>query len=59
MLLNHYGAQKAKVFEYPTNAKCYGDTRNYKEWIPQITEEIDYYKAGQPCTDYASLGKHR
>lgn len=50
------GKQKALAFQDLTNAKCYGDTRNYESWI-HLIDEPDYVKAGQPCTDYASLGK--
>ena len=51
------GAVKASLFSDLTGARCYGDTRAWREWVPLITEGIDYLKAGQPCTDYASLGK--
>ena len=53
------GAAKARLIEDLTSARCYGDTRDWKQWCDQIPSEIDYLKSGQPCTDYASLGKRQ
>ena len=53
------GAAKARLIEDLTSARCYGDTRDWKQWCDQIPGEIDYLKSGQPCTDYASLGKRQ
>ena len=51
------GRCKAGLFTDLSGARCYGDTRAWREWVDLIGEDIDYLKAGQPCTDYASLGK--
>ena len=53
------GAAKARLFEDLTGAPCFGDTRAWKDWVHLISNEVDYMKSGQPCTDYASLGKRQ
>ena len=50
------GRVKAKVFEDVSSAKCLGDARDWRKWSKNLIGLIDYYKAGMPCTDYASLG---
>ena len=53
------GAMKGRLFEYITGAPCHGNAREWRTWSKRFTPgEIDYYKAGMPCTDYASLGSH-
>ena len=53
------GRLKGRLFEDLTQAKCWGDTRLYKEWGPKVLaifKVLHYFKAGQPCPDYSSLG---
>ena len=45
------GRQKAKLFEDLTRERCLGDTLAWEEWLPCLTREVDYLKAGQPCPD--------
>lgn len=56
-LSSKLGRLKADIFEYITGAPCVGDARDWRQWSDRYSPgEIDYYKAGMPCTDYASLG---
>ena len=50
------GKTKAKMFEYVSGAKCKGDSREWQKWVNSITEVVDYWKSGMPCTNYAALG---
>ena len=51
------GRAKSEFFEDMTGAQCLGDARDWRKWSSRFkTGQIDYYKAGMPCTDYASLG---
>ena len=51
------GRAKARLFCDMTLAPCLGDARDWRRWAERFKPgQIDYYKAGMPCTNYASLG---
>ena len=51
------GRAKARLFCDMTLAPCLGDARDWRRWTKKFKpSQIDYYKAGMPCTNYASLG---
>ncbi|MBT5795931.1 MAG: hypothetical protein HOI09_00965 [Porticoccaceae bacterium] len=57
------GRAKASMFTDLTDAPCHDDALQWRKWSNQIDLEInsriDYYKAGMPCPNYASLGDHK
>ena len=53
------GRCKAKLFEDLAQARCLGDTKAWRSWLPCVTREVDYLKSGQPCPDYSFAGSQK